>query len=200
MKIRSVVGMVAIAAASAYAGDSVAPRGVAARERILTVCVRSGNELQAARAATAEASKIFAEIGVRVVWHVGWSCPPSESMLQISFSEETRETQLPDGLAYALPYEGTHIVVFYDRIKQTTRNAGAPHLLAYVMVHEIAHILQGISQHSAKGIMKAHWGPEDYFEMGRKGLRFTPDDAELIYKGLDARATRQAGTTSIAPK
>jgi hypothetical protein len=198
MKIRSVVGMVAMAAvatASGYAGG-----GAAGQRRVLVVCVRSGNALQAANTAAAQASKIFAEIGVQVAWHVGWSCPVSKSMIQVSFSEETPAAQLPGAWAYALPYEGTHIVVFYDRINRTTRNDGAQQLLAYVMVHEITHILQGVNRHSATGIMKAQWSPEDYFEMGRKRLGFTPGDTDLIYQGLDARATRQVGAALIVPR
>ena len=55
-------------------------------------------------------------------------------------------------------------------------------VLARVMVHEITHILQGMSNHSDKGIMKAHWNAVE-----ARSLGFTADDVELIYNGMDAR-------------
>ena len=33
---------------------------------------------------------------------------------------------LPEALAYALPYEGTHIVVFYDRLQERGQPNGCP--------------------------------------------------------------------------
>ena len=187
------VAMVAVAATSAYARGSVSPRGVDGRERIVAVCVHPGKELQTTYAAGALASKIFVTIGVRVVWHFGSPCPTSESTIQISFPKQIPETQSREALAYARPYEGTHIAVFYDRVKERVHPARVHQLLAYVMVHEITHILQGIDSHSADGIMKAHWGSEDYFEMGGKGLGFTSADIDSIYRGLDARRAREAG-------
>jgi hypothetical protein len=71
--------------------------------------------------------------------------------------------------------------VFYDRIKQKP----APgELLAHVMVHEITHILQGISRHSDSGVMKANWSGEDFQRMRYKVLPFAEEDVVLIHRGL----------------
>ena len=59
-------------------------------------------------------------------------------------------------LAYALPYEGTHIVILFDRVRKMQPNY-VPAVLAHVLVHEVTHILQGIQRHSESGVMKAHW-------------------------------------------
>ena len=69
-------------------------------------------------------------------------------------------------------------------------------LLAHVLVHEITHILQGITRHSETGIMKAHWTPEDYEEMQLRPLSFTRKDIELIQIGL-ASPTSCARPNSI---
>jgi hypothetical protein len=61
-------------------------------------------------------------------------------------------------------------------------------LLAYVMVHEVTHILQGITRRSKRGILKAHWDRDDSFEIGLGCLRFAEADVELIYSGPDAQA------------
>jgi hypothetical protein len=195
LMVTKMVATTVLAAAGASAAASLGER-----ERVVVVCVHSGNEAGAAFSAKALASEVFAQIGVRIEWPPSIPCPSAASVIQISFSEPTREALMPGVLAYARPYEGTHIVVFSDRIKQMTRYAGAQQLLGYVMVHEITHILQGVKRHSATGLMKAQWSHEDYFQMGRKGLGFTPEDQDLIYRGVDARQAEQAGAPVIASR
>jgi hypothetical protein len=63
-------------------------------------------------------------------------------------------------------------------------------VLAHVMVHEITHILQGVSRHSESGIMKARWTNNDYQEMMFQPLPFAPEDVKLVQLGLDARELR----------
>jgi hypothetical protein len=75
-----------------------------------------------------------------------------------------------------------------------------PRLLAHVLVHEITHILQRVSRHSASGVMKARYNETDHFEMKRKDLSFTKEDIDLIHLGLALRQARLAGTTSIASR
>jgi hypothetical protein len=193
MKIAGLVTMVAVAAASAYAGERVPER-----ERVAVVCVYPGNELRVANDAQMLASDIFAQIGVRIEWHSSAPCPSAAPVIQITFSEETPATLLRDAWAYAMPYERTHIVVFYDRIKRRNREGGPQQLLAYVMVHEITHILQGVNRHSATGLMRAQWSGEDYFQMRGKRLGFAAGDVDLIYRGLDVREARVSGATPIA--
>src|SRR5580698_9505171 len=56
-------------------------------------------------------------------------------------------------LAYALPYEGTHIVIFYDRAQAAMPDPeGVAQLLAHVLAHEVTHVLEGVSRHSAEGV------------------------------------------------
>ena len=134
--------------------------------------------------AQACASELFARIGVKIHWKVG-NPPSSESRaLVIEFATNTPESLRPDALGYSLPYEGIHIRIFWDRVQA----APAPQkLLGYVMVHEITHILQGVPRHAPEGIMKAHWNAYDQFAIADRTLRFTVDDVELIYNGMDAR-------------
>jgi hypothetical protein len=108
----------------------------------------------------------------------------------VSLANDAPADQLPSGLAYALPYEGTHIVVFVERLKSRIEPRLVYRLLAYVLAHEITHNLQGINVHSETGIMKASWDHRDFFEMGRKGLGFTGLDISRIRDGLAARQSR----------
>jgi hypothetical protein len=133
-----------------------------------------------------QASDMFAAIGVTLHWRIGSPSRPDIGAIAIEFVTDTPDTLLPGGLAYALPYEGVHIGIFWDRIK-----AAGPYprqLLAHVMVHEITHILQGSNGHSEEGIMKAHWSERDKSDMQARPLGFSQQDVLLINRGMDARA------------
>jgi hypothetical protein len=67
-----------------------------------------------------------------------------------------------------------------------------------MLVHEITHILQGVSRHSDSGIMKARWEEDDYSHMDTKPLVFTKTHIVLIHQALNARASHQAAGTLAA--
>lgn len=131
------------------------------------------------------ASKLFAEAGVRIKWCYGH---PTEDAVSIEFSERTPSDYRPGSLAFALPYEGVHITVFYDRVSRRAPVDLMPTVLGHVLAHEITHVLQRIDRHSETGVMKAHWTNADLDKMAAKRLSFTTEDIELIQRGLATRA------------
>jgi len=180
MQIKTLATMV-VAAATAWAGEKGAEPG-----KTVTVCVEPSGDGVNIRLSQALASKHFAKIGVILDWRELRDCPHDRNSLQITLSYDTPPNQLPGSLAYALPYESRHIVVFYDRLLQSDTNL-VTRLLAYTLAHEITHILEGITRHSRRGIMKAHWDREDRFQIALGNLEFAPEDVDLIYRGLDGR-------------
>jgi hypothetical protein len=137
------------------------------------------------------AGKMFAEIGVTLVWRGSRGCPAAA--IRITFSQKTSPTLLPGAFAYALPYEGAHIEVFFDRVlAEVAEPSRVPPLLAHVLVHEISHILGGTDYHSTTGVMKAHWDERDYEQMADRFLKFTSKDVTLIQTGLARRRSLQA--------
>jgi hypothetical protein len=137
------------------------------------------------------ANEIFGAVGVKIDWRRG---EPSSSQsrrdraIVVEMTTETPRLRLPGALAFALPYEGVHINVFYDRVQALTGPELTPNVLAHVLVHEITHILQGTCRHSDTGIMNARWTRTDYMEMGQKPLSFAEEDVRLIKTGLAERA------------
>jgi hypothetical protein len=134
------------------------------------------------------ATKMFATIGIRLDWRSGE--PPRTSFTRpigVELATDTPANLLPGALGSALPYEGVHIRVFYDRIRSDVVPRSV--LLAHVLVHEIAHILQKTDQHSDSGVMKAVWIHRDYVQMRIEALPFTPQDIELIRLGMASRAS-----------
>jgi len=167
------------------AGYGVDHERAPAAERSVTVCIDAGSG-PSTFPSRSLASKMFARIGVTIHWRFGvHGCPPQAILLGLT--TRTPPTLKPGSLAYSLPYEGRHILVFYDRVVQDHPDL-VKSVLAYVLVHEITHLLQAENRHSASGIMKAQWGENDYEDMKRGTLLFTTEDIDLIYRGLAARA------------
>jgi hypothetical protein len=140
-------------------------------------------------------SEMFAAIDVGIDWR--WRNCPADA-IHITLQLLTSPSQEPGALAYAMPYEGTHIVIFYDRVQKTVGPSRVPALMAHVIAHEIAHILEGVSRHSKTGLMKAHWSDKDYLDMAWKPLPFAPEDVILIHHGLEQRSKRNNRCGSIS--
>jgi hypothetical protein len=145
-----------------------------ALERVVLVCMSEGVMTPATYLARATVSEMFEKIGVTIEWpRQERLCPSLSGVISIKLSNDTPENQFAGALAYALPFEGTRITVFYDRVKRTVEPPVVPYLLAHVLAHEIAHILEGTDRHSDSGVMKAHWDWSDEQQMYRKPLPFT---------------------------
>jgi len=152
-----------------------------AREAAVCMEVRPG-QFASARIMSA---KLFSRIGVRIVWRTLSRCP--QGALRIDVSDHTPEALRPAALAYSMPFEGVHIRIFWDRIQRAVPPSRLNALLAYVLAHEIAHMLQGTAYHAPAGLMRAHWDAEDFTRMPGLRLPFTRDDIARIHSGMDRR-------------
>jgi hypothetical protein len=172
---------------------AVATCAAAEAPRTVTVCMEATLPVEVLEASQAKASGMFAAIGVKLYWR----CPKSRPQGTIVISLGNPKNRNAHELAHALPYEGTHIEIFYDSVRKIMPN-NVPAVLAHVMVHEVTHILQGFPRHSDSGIMKAHWDDNDFLQMAWKPLPFTEHDVDLIRRGLDAREARLASARLVA--
>src|ERR1700761_7196707 len=77
----------------------------------VTVCMDYVTDIRVTSIAQLTASRLFAQIGVKLLWYPARHCPANGAIL-VSVSTHTPPTQMPGAMAYSLPYEGTHIVVF----------------------------------------------------------------------------------------
>ena len=143
--------------------------------------------------AEALATRMFAEIGIGLVWRKGKPAGSSSEPVIVMelVANAPEESSKPNVLAHSLVFEGVHTTLFYDRI-EAEHQPGAVEVLAHVMVHEITHLLQGIDRHSDHGVMKALWTTGDFSEMAHRPLAFTALDVELIELGLKSRAAQKA--------
>jgi hypothetical protein len=186
--MRTLYGIMALAAFGTMAHAELDAKPV--EQAAVVVQVENASRARAYTIYSAEAiaSSLFAPAGVTVEWRKGNRAAPLGSHpILITLQENTPVDYRPGAMAFARVFEGIHITVFYDRIAET----GAPPdvLLAYVLVHEITHVLQGVDRHSDRGIMKAHWTRTEHFQMKLQTLAFTDDDIQLIHMGLAMRNT-----------
>jgi hypothetical protein len=147
------------------------------------------------------ASRVFDKIGIHLKWHYG---PPGagvrlEQVIRLQYESCQRPEEGSAGTAQ--PYEGSTVVIYYDRLRWAEQHLMlAPRLLGHVLAHEIAHNLEGIARHSDAGMMKAAWTARDYEEMTLRNLPFEPLDIELIQRGMRMRAGEQAGAEFLTAR
>jgi hypothetical protein len=171
----------------------------------LRACVNPGTYVSISVLISGEAiaSRIFATAGVALEWRDAGSaaCRNSDETrtVVLDFHIHTAPSDHPGAFAYALPYQGSHVVVLFDRFQ---RSDGGPRqvsaILAHVMTHEITHLLEGVARHSETGVMKAHWDGHDLMQMGYKPLPFDPVDFYLIQHALRVNAVGAAPAVTPA--
>jgi hypothetical protein len=171
--------------------------GAWAADPEVNVCVEAGSKIFMLHESEMMATKMYAKIGVNLTWQSHFSCEDTGSDIVVSFGDPG--SKRPKILAYALPFEGRHIVVYNDRIRNQATMMLTPKLMAHVLAHEIGHMLQGVSRHSEAGLMKPVFNAHDKFLMMAKPLEFTDADAQLVLLGIEARH-RRAQTTLIASR
>jgi hypothetical protein len=139
--------------------------------------------------AAATASKIYADIGIRVRFRIG-TLHSHSGNIAVEFDAGAPANFHPGALAYAEPYaiSGVRIHVFVDRVRLVGSDPPMGVLLGHVIAHEVGHILESASRHSVEGIMKAYWTHADFEQMAARALSFSPEDVESIRSGV-ARMT-----------
>jgi len=194
MKIRLMAVIVLTMTGTAAAHKTPLPTGP-----VVQVCVQSVVTRANMFYAEDIAGDMFATAGINIRWRKWDGCPADA--LRITLSQDAAATDHPDSYAYALPFEGTHIVVFLSRITSIGSARGTNVLLAHVIVHEITHILQGTQMHSETGVMKAVFANRDIAEMELHPLPFTPFDVQALLYGLSRRDAllASARVTQSAP-
>ncbi len=58
-------------------------------------------------------------------------------------------------------------------------------IVAAAIAHEVGHLILGANAHSSRGVMYAHWGPEQFQLIGISELNFTRDQAELLQARIE---------------
>jgi hypothetical protein len=179
--------LVMVVSAQARSGNERHVRVYVCNGAIVPFAVRGMAEQRAAA--------MFAGIGVTLELREGSPSAAESAGIVIEFGDHTPAELLPGAWAYALPYEGVHIRIFWDRMEL---ERSPRELLAHVMAHEITHILQGSDRHSAEGIMNTRWTQQERLALERAPLHFTEEDVRMIHRGIDSRGAHAPNLTTRA--
>ena len=203
-----------VAAVHANAGDRKLANRHSLTVQLLNLAGVKATEL---KKAVAEASWIFNKAGVNLNWvHCGSegsdpkeeaACPDSEDPLVSSLGLVTKAPDFlrDTGMGFALVYSGrrNHAGVLYPRVAALARSHSliveTDQVLAYTMVHEIAHLILGSTAHGATGIMRANCGPGELKAVSQRRLLFRSWEIKALHRKLVERSggLEIAGSTRI---
>jgi hypothetical protein len=156
----------------------------------VTVCLTAeGTALTAGSKQTA--SEVLRKAGVTIAWQRPGpqASGVPRTWVRIQLVEGTSNERPAEVLAVSYPYArcSQDITVFLDRIRSVSHGfANESTLLAYVLAHEITHVIQGIDRHSQSGVMKARWTEKDRAAIFERRLGFEDVDVQLMRRGLAA--------------
>jgi hypothetical protein len=140
------------------------------------------------RAAQAEVTRVYGDIGVHVDWAEPLSSRASDQpairvvLLAYETGDLRRSPSIVMGAAVPTP-EGTRVAyVFYRRVRaEAERHAVSGALvLACAIAHELGHVLLPLREHSPAGLMRACWNRDDFQRAEQGRLRFSADEGAEI--------------------
>jgi hypothetical protein len=132
-----------------------------------------------------EVIRIYAQIGVRVIWAEPATGSPKDRLV-IIIPPITGQWVGPTG-AFGLAVRGANssgclAYVFYDRVQPLAKKhqMSDASLLGAAIAHEIGHLLLPDGSHSPSGLMQGKWDNRQFSLARARLLRFTAQQAELI--------------------
>jgi hypothetical protein len=147
--------------------------------------------------AETKATRMFAEIGVRVQW-LSQTARVIPVMAVAGCASKSPEAVIVEvvetggmgdsRLAFARPYarDGVRVTIFYKDVSNAGRHLPRAEaaILAHVLVHEITHVVEGVARHSKTGVMRPYWTDRDFAEMMFKPIRFAELDVLLLQNAI----------------
>jgi hypothetical protein len=155
---------------------------------------------------------IYARAGVEVDW-VDCSAPVptgecakvpglSTVLVRVVPQKSPIADALGDSLIDYVAHRGTLATIFAGQVRAMAARArvGAGLLLGRAMAHEIGHILLGSTEHSAAGLMRAHWYDDDLLRNDPADWTFAAPDGGRMHLAAAARVDdgTSAGLDSAA--
>jgi hypothetical protein len=155
-----------------------------------------------------ETAHILKDAGIQTKWlacsagnvdgpkNIGCRRPFGPNDLMINILPKSMGAKLvvpPTALGYAAIFGGGGwgytSWVFYYKVERIAKETITDryHVLAYVIAHEIGHLLLHTSKHRRSGLMGGFWGPKELRLASRGMLRFTLKEAANLRAKLRER-------------
>jgi hypothetical protein len=151
-----------------------------------------------------EVKQLYAAIGVETTWLETRRVanPEDLTVIVLSSSMTTRMAPPEDavGMAAKTPSEHGRIAyVFYDRLQIDALQSDVSNVaaLAFVMAHEIGHLLLPYGSHSDTGVMRGCLDRNTFRRLDVQRLRFTPLQGRQIRRLLEAVPYQPTASPSL---
>ncbi len=143
-------------------------------------------------------ARIFHDSGIQVTWLEPSAAQPANAVVvRVIVRRNCDGFACGSGVMGATLGDaqaiGRTAYVFKDRVLQTAqmRHQDVTQVLAYVIAHEMGHVLLPRPAHTAQGLMRADWNGDDLRHIAIDALRFTTAQAAQMRAML---ATTSSGT------
>lgn len=139
--------------------------------------------------AQAEATRLYALIGVEIVWVSAATDDVAVRMVKLT-TWEPREDRVP-AMALGVTYsaEGAteaRAYVFWLRVQRYAQqfSVGIDKLLGAAVAHELGHMLLPPGSHASRGLMRPTWDREQFRSAANGLLQFSPQSAVQIRRSV----------------
>ncbi len=180
--------LTALVASSVSAAGSSGPAAADQQVNVLIVNQVALDQTMV-RDAQREVGRIFAQIGVDIVWRE--DVPGEGRLLVVCLTHEppfaASVSRDALGAAASSPgVRGDRAYVFYPRVVQAVRQypADLRTVLAMAMAHELGHMLRPTGDHDRDGLMRQTWTPREFALAAKGQLYFSNDAAAQIRETL----------------
>jgi hypothetical protein len=153
------------------------------------ICLEMANDAEVPAAilkkSQNEVARIFAAAGLAVEWT---QTGPSFTIQMVASTPVYPGTAPPVmGVASRTP-RGATAKIFFHQVEDLAlrSHVDVGRLLAYVVAHEIGHLLLPRMPHSLTGVMKADWDPDTVREAAAGSLAFTGSQIKRLHAFADA--------------
>ncbi len=146
--------------------------------------------------AQAEVARLYALIGVDVIWLAKVPGPDTRLHVVCLVTWEPSESTLPASVLGYTPtkpgHRGNLAYVFLRRVERSSQKftARVDHVLAAAIAHELGHMRLPDGSHAKTGLMQSPWDSTHFRSASAGLLLFSEESAALIRRGL----TRQPET------
>jgi hypothetical protein len=132
-----------------------------------------------------EVVRIFADAGLGVEWTETGPRFTVQMVTTVPLDPSVAPPVL--GVVSRTP-AGATAHIFFNQVEDLALryHVAVSRLLAYVVAHEIGHLLLPQMRHSFTGLMKADWDPDTVREAGAGSLRFTGAQIKKLHASADA--------------
>jgi hypothetical protein len=143
--------------------------------------------------AQAEAARIFAELGVDLLWaNATIGTPASPPRITVVVAPIAVRGAMRRALGTAIATESTaghRAYAYVDRVRLFAKRTSLDlaKVLGHVIAHEMGHLLLGHNRHALSGIMRDQWKQPEINLLEARRLTFTDDHALAIRRNLDSR-------------